>query len=145
MRELVYRIVSSENDADIPYLIKAYKLPNVSRFISIGDNYFHYVTNTINVFLYKIYRYEKLIGSIHLEKSGNLLYMDILIFPEFQRLGFATMVIEDIQNDVFGLNYDRIEISIDEGNVASIRLFEKAGFLLVSQENELLNYAYEKK
>ena len=37
-----------------------------------------------------------MIGTIHLEKHENLLYMDILIFPKFQRKGFATKVIKDI-------------------------------------------------
>ena len=70
--------------------------------------------------------------------------MDILIIPEFQRMGFATRVIEDIQNDIFGHSYDRIEISIDESNIASLKLFENAGFTFVSKEDELLNFVYEK-
>ena len=86
----------------------------------------------------------KLIGTIHLEKCKNLLYMGILIFPEFQRMGFATRVIKDIQNDIFKLNYKRIEISIDESNIASIKLFEKAEFLFTSKEAKLLYFVYEK-
>ena len=141
---LTYTRVLSEDDADISQLTKTYTQPNISQFISISDNYFSYVINTPNVHFYKVYENEKLIGAIHLEKNENLLYMDILIFPEFQRMGFATRVIKDIQNDIIGLNYDRIEISIDESNIASIKLFENAGFSFVSKEDELLNYVYEK-
>lgn len=82
--------------------------------------------------------------TIHLEKCEDLLYMDILIFPEYQRMGFATSVVGDIQNDVFGLKFNRIEIAIDESNAASIKLFERAGFSFVSREDELLNFAYER-
>ena len=69
--------------------------------------------------------------------------MDILIFPEFQRMGLGTKVIGDIQQDIFEINYDKIFVSIDERNVASIRLFEKSGFLMESQEDELLNFVYK--
>ena len=144
MNELTYTRILTEDDSNIPHLLQIYQQPNVSQFISISDSYFHYVTNTPNVYFYKVYEKEKLIGAIHLEKNENLLYMDILIFPEFQKMGFATMVIKDIQNDIFGLNYDRIEISIDESNIASLKLFENAGFTFVSKEAELLNYVYER-
>ena len=144
MNELTYTRILTEDDSNIPHLLQIYQQPNVSQFISISDSYFHYVTNTPNVYFYKVYEKEKLIGAIHLEKNENLLYMDILIFPEFQKMGFATMVIKDIQNDIFGLNYDRIEISIDESNIASLKLFENAGFTFVSKEAELLNYVYDR-
>lgn len=144
MNELTYTRILTEDDSNIPHLLQIYQQPNVSQFISISDSYFHYVTNTPNVYFYKVYEKEKLIGAIHLEKNENLLYMDILIFPEFQKMGFATRVIKDIQNDIFGLNYDRIEISIDESNIASLKLFENAGFTFVSKEAELLNYVYER-
>lgn len=139
---LTYTRILSENDGDISQLLEIYKHPAISRFLSIGDNYFHYVANTENVYFYKIYESKKLIGTIHLEKCEDLLYMDILIFPEYQRMGFATSVVSDIQNDTFGLNFKRIEIAIDESNTASIKLFERAGFSFVSKEDELLNYVY---
>ena len=76
---LTYVRVISKDDSDIPQFIRTYKNPCVSRFISISDNYFHYVTNSENVFFYKVYESEKLIGAVHLEKNENLLYMDILV------------------------------------------------------------------
>lgn len=144
MNELTYIRILSEEDADIPGLLRIYHQPQVSRFISIGDNYFQYVTGTENVNFYKVYASENLIGTIHLEKCKDTLYMDILIFPVFQKKGYATRVIRDIQNDIFALGYKRIEISIDESNIASIKLFENAGFVLVSKEDELLNFVYER-
>ena len=143
MSDFTYKKLLSENDTDIGKLLQIYGLPDVSRFINIGDNYFHYVTNTENVYFYKIYIKDKFFGTIHLEKNEALLYMDILIFPEFQRMGLGTKVIRDIQQDIFEINYDKIFVSIDERNVASIRLFEKSGFLMESQEDELLNFVYK--
>lgn len=144
MNELTYIRILSEEDADIPGLLRIYHQPQVSRFISIGDNYFQYVTGTENVYFYKVYDSENLIGAIHLEKCKDTLYMDILILPEFQKKGFATRVIRDIQNDIFALGYKRIEISIDESNIASIKLFENARFVFVTRDDELLSYVYEK-
>lgn len=139
---LTYTRILAENDGDISQLLEIYHHPAISRFLSISDNYFHYVANTENVYFYKVYESEKLIGTIHLEKCEDILYMDILIFPEYQRMGFATSVVGDIQNDIFGLNFKQIEIAIDESNTASIKLFERAGFSFVSKEDELLNYVY---
>ena len=142
--KLRYARVLSEDDTDIFQLMQIYRMPDISRFLSVDNNYFQYVTHTENVYFYKVYENEILIGTIHLEKNENLLYMDILIFPEFQRMGFATNVIKDIQNDIFGLNCETIEISIDKSNIASIKLFENAGFTFLSKEDELLNYVYER-
>ena len=152
MKENKLAELSMEFSADIIILVKHLKSNHESIIsnqigrsgTSIGDNYFHYVANTENVYFYKIYKNEKLIGTIHLEKHENLLYMDILIFPEFQKMGFATKVIKDIQKDIFKLNYKKIEISIDERNIASITLFENAGFSFVSKEDELMNFVYQK-
>ena len=145
MKDLIYKRLSSEDDADIFQLLQIYQLPNVSRFISIGDNYFHYVTSTPNVYFYKVYDREKLVGSIHLEKNEEILYMDILVFPEFQRMGYATEMVEDIKQDILGLSYKKIEISIDESNIASIKLFENAGFIFVSKEDELMNFVFQER
>ena len=134
-----------EDDADISRLITVYQTPEIAQFLSISDNYFHYVTNNENVYFYKVYENNKLIGSIHLEKQGALLFMDILVFPEFQRTGLGTKIVKDIQHDVFGLDYERIEISIDEGNTASLRLFKNAGFVRTSKDEELINFVYQRR
>lgn len=144
MSDLTYKRLLFEDDTDIPQLITIHQVPEISRYLSISDNYFSYVTNTENVYFYKVYEDGELIGSTHIEKQGTTLFMDILVFPEFQRTGLGTKIVKDIQNDIFGLNYERIEISIDERNTASLKLFENAGFIRVSKENELINFVYRK-
>ena len=145
MDDLTYEQLLNENDIAIPQLQTIYQFPEISRYISISDNYFFYVTSTTNVYFYKVHNNGEMIGTIHLEKHENLLYMDILIFPEFQRKGFATKVIKDIQNDIFELDYKKIEISIDKSNDASLKLFENAGFTRTSREDELINFVYQRK
>ena len=97
-----------------------------------------------NNYFYKVYKKRNLVGTIHLEKNDNIIYMDIIIFPEFQNSGLGTKVINDIKNDIFKLSFKKIEVSIDENNIPSLRLFEKVGFKFVSQEDELKNYEYLK-
>ena len=145
MHNLTYRRMLLEDDTDIPQLIRIYQIPDVAQYLSISYNYFHYVTNNKNVYFYKVYENNRLIGSIHLEKQGSVLFMDILVFPKFQRKGLGTKIIKDIQNDIFGLVYEKIEISIDERNAASLRLFKNAGFICASKENELINFVYQRR
>lgn len=131
----------SDKDQDIPLLAEVYKMPEIARYLSIEDNFFHYVTNTENVYFYKVYLYDDLVAAIQLEKQGRTLYMAILVFPEYQRRGVATRILKDVK-DGFGL--DKIEVSVNSGNLPSLRLFEKAGFCAVSQEEELINLVYKK-
>lgn len=139
---LSYNRMLFEDDIDIPQLTRMYCIPEVARYLSIGENYFQYVTNTENVYFYKVYRNAKLVGAIHLEVQGGVLFMSIIVFPEFQRNGIATKIVKDIQEDFFGLAYDKIVISIDERNIGSLRLFENAGFVCISKETDLLHFVY---
>lgn len=143
MSNLIYKRIISIDDEDIYKIKLIHQIPQISQYISISDNYFHYVTSTKNVYFYKIYYDDKLVGTTHIEKQQNILYMDILVFPEFQGNGIGIKIVTDIQNDIFKLGYDKIEVSIDEKNIPSIRLFEKAGFVFVSKEDELKNYIFK--
>ena len=119
-------------------------MSEISQNISIGDNFFRYVTTTENAYYFKVYENGDLIGTAHLEKRGSTLSVAILVFCEYQRQGFGTRIVKDIQDGVLGIEYDNIEISIDERNTASLKLFENAGFVRVSQEEELINMVYRK-
>lgn len=144
-RRVTYQRLTGEQDKDIPYLHSLYKLPEISRFISIDeDNYWHYVTTSESVYYYKVYDEERLVASIHCELSGNILYMDIMAVPEYQKKGIGSTVLRDIQNGVLPIAFEQIEVSVDESNTASINLFEKMNFRYVSRDGELVNYVYMK-
>ena len=133
-----------EDDADVSKLVEIYQVPEIARYLSISDNYFHYVTNNENVHFYKVYKNGEMIGTTHLEQQGIVLFMDVLVFPKFQRAGLGASIVKDIQDDIFELGYKSIEISIDEANTASLRLFGNAGFVFTSKEDELLNFVYKR-
>lgn len=145
MRHLTYERITSENDPGIPFLMQMYQQPEIAQYLSVGDKYFHYIANTADVYFYKVLQQHRLVGTLHLEKQGNLLSLAILIFPECQRKGLGTSILRDVQDDFFGLSCDRIEVAVDESNAASLKLFERAGFTFVSKEDELLYLAYPRQ
>ena len=138
-----YQRITGTDDPDIPYLTAILHLPEISRFLSIDDDhYWSYVTSSENVCYYKAYDGETLVGAVHLETDQKTLYMDIMVMPDYQRRGMGTKILGDILGGKFPISFDTVEVSVDERNAASIRLFEKMGFLRVSQEDELINYRY---
>ena len=141
---MIYQRLIDTNDADIPQLCRIMNLPQISRFINYDkEKYWQYVTSANSVFYYKVYEKDYLIGAIHLEIGGDTLYMSILVFPQYQNQGIGCNIIKDIQNGELQIPFKRIEVSIDENNTASVRLFEKMNFILVSKEKELLTYVYQ--
>lgn len=141
-----YERLVSEGDKDIPYLLSIYRLPEISRYININEaNYWHYVTSNENVFYYKVYDGDCLVATTHCELSDKTLFMDIIVIPEYQKRGIATGVLRDIQNGLLPLEFERIEVAIEESNIASIRLFEKMNFVMASKDAELINYVYSKR
>ena len=89
-----------EDDADVSKLVEIYQAPEIARYLSISDNYFHYVTNNKNTHFYKVYKNDELIGTTHLEQQENVLFMDVLVFPKFQRAGLGASIVKDIQDDI---------------------------------------------
>ena len=142
---MIYRLIKNLDDEDIPAILSVYRQPSISRFISIDEeNYWKYITSTDNVYFYKIYKDNILLATIHLELVDCVLYMAVVVFPEYQKQGIATTILKDIQAGKIGLDFDKIQVSIDEKNTASLKLFESAGFMCVNKDEELLEYEYSK-
>ena len=124
-------------------MISVYRQPDAARYISIDEaGYFPYVTETENVYFYKVYHDQTMKAMIHLECFHETLYMSIVVIPQYRRSGLASKILCDIQSGRFPFHYHKIEVSIDESNLASIHLFEKMGFIQTSKEDELISYIY---
>ena len=142
---MTYCLLKKADDEDIPLILSVYKQPSISQFISIDEeNYWKYITSTDNVYFYKIYKDDILVSTIHLELDNCVLYMSVVVFPEHQKQGIATTILKDIQAGKLELDFDKIQVSIDEKNTASINLFESAEFVCVGKNTELLEYEYSK-
>lgn len=142
---MTYCLLKKADDADIPLILSVYKQPLISKFISIDEeNYWKYITDTDNVYFYKIYKDDILVSTIHLELDNCVLHMSVVVFPEHQKQGIATTILKDIQAGKLELDFVKIQVSIDEKNTASINMFESAKFVCVGKDTELLEYEYSK-
>ena len=142
---MIYRLIKDLDDEDIPTILSVYRQPSISRFITIDEeNYWKYITSTDNVYFYKIYKDDILVSTIHLESDNGILYMSVVVFPEYQKQGIATTILKDIQAGKTGIDFDKIQVSIHKKNTASLRLFESVGFICVNKDEELLEYEYRK-
>lgn len=128
-----------KKDPEIRIVKKIHDDPTVSKYISISDNYLDYVTNSENVAYYKIKFHNELIGGIHSEIVGTVLYLSICIQVRYRKKGFATSALK-IFISLIPHTVEKIQISIDETNIPSIRLFESLGFSKTGQEEELIDY-----
>ena len=142
---MTYVLLSDTNDADITVIAAEYSTPSVARFVSIDtDNYWRYVTGTPGVCFYKILRDGSLVGTLHCELCKGVLYLSVVVFEKFRNAGIATEVLCDVKAEKLCTGFDKIGASIDESNLASIRAFEKAGFIRTAKNDELYEYEYIK-
>ncbi|MBR3845459.1 MAG: GNAT family N-acetyltransferase [Clostridia bacterium] len=140
---MIYSLLKKSDDEDIPIILAAYNQPSVSQFISIDeDNYWIYVTETDNVFFYKIYVNDVLVATTQIELINRVLYMSIVVFPKYQNQGIGKIILKDIQSGKLKLDFTKIMVSVDEKNIASLKLFEKCGFVCVGKDEELFKYVY---
>ena len=140
---MIYRLLRKYDDEDIPTILSAYRQSSISRFISIDEeNYWRYITSTDNVYFYKVYKDNVLAATMHLELADCVLYMSVVVFSEYQKQGLATAMLKYIQAGKLGINYKKIKVSIDEENIASLKLFKNVGFVCTGKDEELFEYEY---
>ncbi len=129
------------NDEYIPFLLEIHSLPEIYKYIGIdGEKYFEYVTGTNHVDYFKVMLENKIVAAVHMEKQNDILYLSILVLPEHQNKGFGAQILEDIKLQRLTQDFSRIIVSVDKANTPSIKLFEKAGFVLSCEDDNLLEY-----
>lgn len=129
---------------EIPHILALHRLPEISRFISIDEqNYFNYVTQTENVSYFLVYENDLLIGTIHVELNDSICEISLLVSPVYQRKGYGLQVLTDLLNGRIIGGFTAARAWIEEENIPSLRLFEKAGFSVVSREDELVEMVYD--
>ena len=102
-------------DPDLDKLASILRQPSVSRFISVAENYFDYVTGTGGVKYYKIIADGVLAGGIHCETDGDVLYPAICIDENYRRRGIAEAALKQLFH-IFQDQIKKIEVSIEETN-----------------------------
>ena len=136
---LIELVPLKPGDPDLDELLRIHQEPSVSRFISISDNYFNYVTETEDVCYYKIITNERLAGGLHSEIHSETVYLSICVDEKYRRLGIAEKSLK-IFFSIMPSYIKTIEASIEETNIPSVLLFQKLGFQVSEQDNELITY-----
>lgn len=131
-----------KDDPEIGAAKKMHDEPTVSKYISISDDYFDYVTTTENVTYFKIEVQNEFVGGLHTEVTGTVMYLSICIRPQYRRKGFAASALKKLIPQIPHA-VKKMQVSIDETNVPSIRLFEGLGFSKIGQEEELTDYVLD--
>ncbi len=134
----------TQNDSQTDILRQIHSDPTVSRYISISDNYFEYVTGSENASYYKICFNNELIGGIHSEIDEAVLYLSICIQARHRGKGLATAALKKFISLVPD-TVQKIKVSIDETNMPSVKLFEGLGFSKGVQDGELVDYNLDLK
>jgi ribosomal protein S18 acetylase RimI-like enzyme len=141
--DLVFIRLKDIDDADIPDLLCMSKTPEISRYVSINEEtFFAYVISSPDIYFYKVYKNDKLVGALHLEIEDEALFLSIEVHPAYHRQGIGEGILEAVQKGRLQPDFEQIKVSIDVSNIPSRRLFEKMGFIEISQEDELIDYLY---
>ena len=136
---LIELVRFKQGDSDLDELIRIHQEPSVYRYISISDNYFNYVTETEGVCYYKIMTDGILAGGIHSEIHGKTMYLSICVDEKYRRLGIAEKSLKKLHS-IIPRTVKTIEVSIEETNIPSVRLFRKLGFQYSERDHELITY-----
>lgn len=120
-------------DPDIPRL---QEMMRESKYFSISDAYFSYVTGTEYVKFYKIVLDGETIGGVQCEDVDHVLCLAIIIESKYRRKGHAEQALKILLSQSNEIH--TVKAHIEETNLASIALFEKLGFERTGEGTEYL-------
>jgi len=123
------------NDNDLTKLAMIHKEPSISRFISISDNYFEYVTNTDGVTYYKIIFNDVLVGGLQTEIKDKSMCLCICVDEKYRRKRIAETALKQLI-EKHNTDIKDITVYIDNTNLDSIALFTKLGFYIVNKSDD---------
>ncbi len=143
MNVLKFVLLENTEDNELEILKDNYSKPSVERFVEINkEKFWSYVTETENVYFYKVYNENTLSGTVQCEIYNRILYLAIVVFPDYQNKGIGTDIIKFVLDGRTGLDFKEIQVSIDEKNTASMKLFMNSGFIETGKDGELIDLQY---
>ncbi len=143
MNNLSFALLEAVEDRELEIIKENYNKPSVERFVEINkEKFWSYVTETENVYFYKVYNEGVLVGTVQCEVYDGIMYLALVIFPEYQKKKIGTDAVQGVIAGKTGLSFNEIQVSIDEKNTASLKLFQNVGFTRIGQEDELVEFQY---
>jgi len=83
----------------------------------------------------------RLIGDIYFKKENNCFWVGYTISPDYKRQGYAYEVLIAAISWIKDIGNAKIMVGVEPGNVPSISLLEKTGFIYLKEEDGELIYS----
>jgi L-amino acid N-acyltransferase YncA len=72
----------------------------------------------------------------------GVLYLSLVVFIQYQNRKIGSDALKCVIEGKTGLDFKEIQVSVDEKNTASMRLFQNAGFIKIGQKDGLVDLQY---
>jgi RimJ/RimL family protein N-acetyltransferase len=108
--------------------------------------WFNYVSNTPGCYAWMVYDGDVAIGQLQLDTyADNTGSIGLVVNPQLRNQGHGKRILRSFLQRSEVTRLERLEVTIEPDNIASLRCFHKAGFIQVSSEPDgegFLHFAY---
>jgi RimJ/RimL family protein N-acetyltransferase len=101
------------------------------------NNHIRWFKNKLNdpaSIIYILHTNEKPVGVVRFEVNETTI-IGVTVTPNCRGMGLGTEILKTACNTFWKNNTDSILAYIKKGNIASLRVFEKAGFIFLREDN----------
>lgn len=99
-----------------------------------------------NVLMLKAVANDKIAGQVKLDIKGNRSLIGVSVLKDFQGTGIGSALLQAAQEKAKEINLIAIDAYIKPGNIASVKLFEKYGWVFDKEtkvgRNKAIKYIY---
>ncbi len=146
----IYLVPVSANDVELTYRWASDKKVRLFSFNKEGISFdehkmwFFNKINDTNCYYYILQRGVEKVGSIRIDfcKQYNKGLISYLIAPEFHGNGFGTRILQMVE-DLVKTIFEEIHLTglVIKSNNASVRIFNKLGYDLISEKEDILTFS----
>jgi GNAT superfamily N-acetyltransferase len=76
----------------------------------------------------------------HLEKEGEDIWLGVCVIPSFAGKGFGKLMMDELIANAKEKGISHISLTVDKVNLPAINLYEKLGFVKVTEEDFYFKY-----
>jgi GNAT superfamily N-acetyltransferase len=80
------------------------------------------------------------IGYGHLDKENDVIWLGVCVLEKYQNLGLGSQIMDFLINKAEALEFTEINLTVDKTNLNAIKLYERKGFKLTKDSNQILKY-----
>jgi GNAT superfamily N-acetyltransferase len=79
----------------------------------------------------------------HIEKEGEDVWLGICVTPSFAGKGYGKMMMDELITSAREKHISNISLTVDKINLPAISLYEKLGFVKVTEKDSFFKYKLE--